>query len=183
MNELILKIKIFLNSLNNNESKNRLFEYIWKKFHKKLSYYVYRNFHFNLFETDEIVQEIMIKIFNNIERFNPEYSFNTWIYSITRNYCKDLLKRKCTEINQDINEFPDVTHECYGLLEKKDTKCIVRRYLEGLDTTDREMLYLRYYESMSLSIISDILGIPEGTVKSRLFYLKKKMAKDLKDMI
>ena len=181
MNELILKFEIFINSLRDNESRNSLFDFIWKKYYRKLKYYIVRNFNFHPQDIDEMIQEIMIRIYNNLEKYDLIHSFNTWFYTIARNYCIDAIKRKGFDMTTEESELPDDKNEGYQFLEKKELNGIIERALSSLNRIDSEILYLRYYESMKINEISGIINVPGGTVKSRLFYLKKKLRDELKE--
>ena len=75
---------------------------------------------------------------------------------------------------EDLADNPEVT------LEKKDRSAVIRKCLMGLSAEHREIIDLVYYHEKSVEEVAEIVGIPENTVKTRMFYARKKLAEMLK---
>ena len=75
---------------------------------------------------------------------------------------------------EDLADNPEMT------LEKKDRSAVIRKCLMGLSAEHREIIDLVYYHEKSVEEVAKIVGIPENTVKTRMFYARKKLAETLK---
>jgi RNA polymerase sigma-70 factor (ECF subfamily) len=84
------------------------------------------------------------------------------------------LDEETAEAIEDTSDIPDVT------LEKKQKADIIRKCLSGLSNEHREIVDLVYYHEKSVEEVAEIVGIPEATVKTRMFYARKKLAELLK---
>ena len=87
---------------------------------------------------------------------------------------KSELDEEAAEAIEDTSDTPDVT------LEKKQKADIIRKCLSGLSNEHREIVDLVYYHEKSVEEVAEIVGIPEATVKTRMFYARKKLAELLK---
>jgi RNA polymerase sigma-70 factor (ECF subfamily) len=86
----------------------------------------------------------------------------------------EALDEDAAEAIEDPTDTPEVT------LEKKDKSAAIRKCLEGLSAEHREIIDLVYYHEKSVEEVAQIVGIPENTVKTRMFYARKKLAELLK---
>jgi RNA polymerase sigma-70 factor (ECF subfamily) len=131
-------------------------------------------------DAPDIVQEIFIKAWKNIERFNPlKASFKTWIFTIARNTTTDFLRKKKNLLfsnikkgeNEDIDSFteniPDDDLLPDEALQKLQDSQFLNKILEKLRPDYREVLVLHYQEEMTFEEIGEILGKPLNTVKSQ----------------
>jgi RNA polymerase sigma-70 factor (ECF subfamily) len=84
------------------------------------------------------------------------------------------LDDEAAEAIEDPSDNPEET------LAKKDKSAILRKCLEGLSADHREIIDLVYYHEKSVEEVAQIVGIPENTVKTRMFYARKKLAELLK---
>lgn len=122
-------------------------------------------------DAEDVFQEVMLKVFQNIEKFNPLYSFNTWVYSITRNHCiNHLNKRKLPMATED----PETSSLASGYTSQED-KLIhkelhreIDRILAEFSEDNQQIVFLRYYEGMKYREIARVMNFSTGTVKSRL---------------
>jgi len=131
----------------------------------------------------EISQEAFIRAYKHFYKFDPTKKFFTWYYKILRNLrlnrIRDAKNRKETELLEAVakteNETPDVQ------LEKEELKERIESALMKLKANDREIIMLKEFENYSYKEISEMLEIPVGSVMSRLFYARKKLAALLKE--
>ena len=93
MDKKIIKIE-YLRFRAGSISREQFFEKLWHSQGKKISFYVNRLVISEKNHHDDLFQEIMLKVFNNLDSYNPLYSFDTWIYKIARHHCIDFLKKK-----------------------------------------------------------------------------------------
>lgn len=122
---------------------------------------------------EDIVQDVFIKAYQNIQSFDASQRFSPWIYRIAHNAYVDALKKKArmpttifdfdTLLSHTIVEDPVARER-----EQKEIKEIVERGLDKLPPNYREILILYYIEEMDYKTIADILHIPIGTVGIRL---------------
>jgi RNA polymerase sigma-70 factor (ECF subfamily) len=130
----------------------------------------------------DISQEAFIRIFRNIKKFDFEHSFKAWLYTIVKNLCLNYLERykkrrvvftdflyKSNVQKLFVNE-PDVG------LDRDEIKSLCWQSLNQLKSQDRDIILLKDFEDYSYQDISEVLNIPIGTVMSRLFHARKKLA-------
>ena len=86
------KFLVFIKSSFREDEKNELFTYIWQNYRKKISFYISNLIPIYHPQFEDLFQEVMLKIFNNLQTFDPSHSFKAWIYTISRNHCLDFLK-------------------------------------------------------------------------------------------
>lgn len=137
----------------------------------------------------DLTQEAFVKAFNNLKSFRLEASFYTWLYRIAMNVTIDhTRKRKRREVagfeediaNRDADGGIDEIHHQDSpskALERKQLYKKIMDCLEKLPADQKQVILLRELEGLSYREISEVMGIPEGTVMSRLFYARKKMQK------
>ncbi|MCG6188570.1 RNA polymerase sigma factor [Maribellus maritimus] len=158
------------------------FDELYNRYHNRLFYYFYRMLG-NCEETaNDFLQDIFLKIIDKPQLFNPDYSFKKWIFSVAHNMCKNEYRKRENHktILQDI--IPEnIKDEINPDREDKSRWIeIAFREMEGLSEKSREILVLKYRENFSLDEISEILSLPKGTVKSRLFYARNELTKLVK---
>ena len=131
-------------------------------------------------KAQDFLHDVFIKIIDNPQRFDGTRRFSTWIFSVAHNMCKNEYRRKS---NHDrLNGFHFNEQKMVDLHDDMDKEIVKHRLdlmLDELDEEDKTLLLLRYEEDLSIEQISEIVFLVEGTVKSRLFYLRKGLAKKL----
>lgn len=132
---------------------------------------------------EDAAQEIFMKIFLNLSRFEEKAKFSTWIYSITYNYCIDYVRRKQKLgdiFSEDIEKAGDVQEEVpdEAIMELETQQ--LKRILDKISTGDRTLLLMKYQDELSIKEMADILNKTESAVKMKLKRAKEK-AQRLKD--
>jgi len=141
-------------------------------------------------EARDIVQEVFLKVFKNINRFKGKARLSTWLHRITVNQClnwKRRWKRRLrwhhrpleTENNIDYPEIGSRDEAPDALYSEKELERLFQEQLKALSETTRSVYLLRESEGLSYDEIADILGIKKGTVSSRLFNARKQLLKGL----
>ena len=115
-------------------------------------------------DTDDILQDTYITAFSRFGRLRSKESFKAWLISIARHKCIDYYRKRKEEISLEELAEPELVQSRYGLTEQSD----VMDTIDELAGNDRQILLLYYFEEMKQSEIAHRLGIPLGTVKSRL---------------
>jgi RNA polymerase sigma-70 factor (ECF subfamily) len=117
---------------------------------------------------DDLFQESWIRVVRARDRFDPRRRFSTWLFQIANNLCRDRSRRRAVEqryldgVRDAARERPGTPPAPVGL------RLDMRRRLAALPERLREVLVLRYYHDLGEKEIATALGIPRGTVKSRL---------------
>ncbi len=144
-------------------------------------------------EARDLVQNAFIKAYQGLDTFRVDSSFYTWLYRIAMNLaidsCRKRRRRKTGSFDEAIAARDEdgemlVLHHADGpaeALHRKELRQRIFAAMEELTEEQREVLLLREVEGLSYAEISESMGIPEGTVMSRLFYARKKMQALLKD--
>ena len=128
----------------------------------------------------ELSQEAFLNAWKGLGRFQGESSFATWVYRLATNVCIDFLRREKRRKNLSMTislddeeearqaELPDERFTPQGELEKRELREAIRRGLASLSEEHRRVLVLRELEGLSYAEIGALLGLEEGTVKSRI---------------
>ncbi len=158
------------------------FEKIVKKNMKK-GYYAALNFVGSHDEAIELSQQAFVKAYRNFNKFDTSKNFFVWYYTILKNLCLNYIRDNKKNISLDLiveRQDEQAERNPEQIAERNDLKEQVQKALFELDAEDREIILLREFEGFSYREIAEILQLPEGTVMSRLFYARKKLAKKLK---
>jgi RNA polymerase sigma-70 factor (ECF subfamily) len=138
-------------------------------------------------EAEDLTQDIFLKIFKALNTFDRRANFQTWIISISRNLCIDHYRsvrkeRQTIARDVDSSDLQPATSERgpYAQAEHQDLKAQLRQALETLPITLRTAVVLRDLQELSYQEIADRLGLPEGTVKSRINRGRIELAHQLK---
>lgn len=160
------------------------FNELYKRYNNRLLYYFYRMLGNSNEKAQDFLQDIFIKIIDNIGTFDTSRKFSTWAFSIAHNMCKNEYRSMEVRKNSPIEDFNE-TLECpeeLPIMEFANTDDFIRDLfceLENFDEIHKTVFLLHYREGFSLKDIALTLEISEGTVKSRLFYARKRLAERL----
>lgn len=133
----------------------------------------------NRHEAEDIAQEAFLRAYVNINSFNIELKFSTWLYRIATNLCIDRIRKKKPDYYLDaevagtdgLNMYSQIAsdsrlpEEEVQSLELQET---IQREISKLPEKYRSVIVLKYIEELSLNEISEILNLPLGTVKTRI---------------
>ena len=163
----------------------KAFRSLIEKYQRLVSHIVFRMIP-NETDREDICQEIFIKVYQNLGNFRFQSKISTWIAKITYNSCINYLQKKKIPLFED-HTVDDKTIENlsgnYTLpdssTEKKDIASRLQTEIAKMNIHYRTILTLYHLEEMSYTEISQIMGIPQGTVKSYLFRARKKLRKRL----
>lgn len=160
------------------------FELLYERYFDKLVWFA-SGFLQQTEQAEDVVQEVFLQIIRAPHQFDSQRKFSTWVYTLTGNACKTLLKTDRNRerlLGQEVTPFVavhDQTHQHsqydYTLLRKNLTVLF-----GSLSDKEKTLFVLRFDEALSLKEIAQVLSIPEGSVKSGIYYLLKKISSSLK---
>lgn len=144
-------------------------------------------------EAWDLVQETFMKAFGSLSTYKSQYRFTTWLYKIAANSCIDFLRKKRLDsfsLDQPLEtkdgevtiELPDWTHNPEADLTSKQKSISIDEAIGSLPQKYREVIDLRHKQDKSYEEISQILGIPVGTVKARIFRARELLKRKLKTL-
>lgn len=154
------------------------------RYEGRLQKYIVRFINCGIEDAQDIVQETFIKAYRNLNNFNPDLKFSSWIYRIAHNeavnYFRQAKSHKAIAMEDfKLEVFPsgqDLERE----LGEKMERSMLLDALSRLDTKYKEVLVLRYMEEKDYMEISDILKKPVGTVSSLISRAKKLLIEEVK---
>jgi len=131
-------------------------------------------------ETEDIVQEVFVKVWKNINKFNLNQNFKTWIFTIARNTTIDWLRKKKSILFSELKSIDDEGDEKSfeeniadlgplpnEIFERKELTSELEKMLSKIKPAFKEIIILRYKEDMTFQEISEVTGKPLNTVKSQ----------------
>lgn len=164
------------------------FGVLMERYTEKLTRYG-RRFLSNLDNIEDIVQDVFIKTFQNMQDFDISLKFSSWIYRIAHNAFVNGLKKqqKSMILMPDFDLDVFMSHHTYAdpKIEEREYKELIQMIERGIDTLKtkyKEVIVLHFIENMSYKDISDILRIPIGTVGIRVMRGKMQLKKVYTEM-
>ena len=134
---------------------------------------------------EDMVHDLFAKIIRKPDYFNVNRSFRTWVFSVACNMCKNEYKRMSVRkhVSNDFEPIKSLQAQSDTLKKVHESTFSESFYkaLNALDEKHKNVFALRHFEGLSMKEIAETLEINEGTVKSRLFYATKTLAKELKE--
>ncbi len=146
-------------------------------------------------DAKDIYQEVFLRVFKGLKKFQFKSEFSTWLFRITTNVClthsSKTRKKKFVSINEENNDndrsneilqLPDEDNDTPDkLAEKSEIKNIVDNALESLSPKQKMIFTLKHYEGYKIREIAEIMECGEGTVKKTLFEAVHKMRNQLQN--
>lgn len=176
------------------DGKNESLNILIKKYLKPIYNFVYI-YTKNEQESEDIVQDVFLKVWKNIKRFKKDKNFKTWIYTIAKNTTIDFFKKKKNILFSETEKENDPDFESFSFEEsiidsnylpdelyyKKEVQDNIRKLLDNIPIKYKEIINLYYIEEFNLKEISVILKQSINTIKSKhrrgLIMLKKQIEK------
>jgi RNA polymerase sigma-70 factor, ECF subfamily len=132
---------------------------------------------------EDLISEVFLDVWRQAGKFEGRSAVSTWLLSIARFKALSTLRRRTEEeldeetagAIEDQSDDPEVT------LEKKDKSAALRQCINRLSAEHREVIDLVYYHEKSVEEVAGIVGIPEATVKTRMFYARRKLSELLRE--
>jgi RNA polymerase sigma-70 factor (ECF subfamily) len=159
------------------------------RYQKRVVNYVYRITH-RYEDAHDLAQEIFVKVYLALDRFDPKFQFSTWLFRIAQNSAIDALRKKSiSEVSlmrtggddEDAKEreFADDGISPYRALSNKQMGAAIEKAVDDLPPDYRELIQLRHYAELSYEEIASMKKLPLGTVKNKLFRARNLLKEQL----
>ena len=159
-----------------------------KRYEKRIVNYVYRITH-RYEEAHDLAQEIFVKVYLALDRYDPKYQFSTWLFRIAQNAAIDALRKKSLhevplarpsdDAEPKEREFADGGVSPYRALKNKHLSAAIEKAVENLPPDYRELIQLRHFAELSYEEIATMKTLPLGTVKNKLFRARNLLKSEL----
>ncbi len=165
------------------KGNHKAFETLYERYYAKLLFFA-TGYMRDREQAVDIIHDVFIKIIERPEKFDINKKFTTWVYTVTANACKNVLRneRNRSKIREQLTDSKD--HEWLPDMFGKDKQLLsetIKAVLEELSEKERLVYLLRFEQELSLLDIAAIANIPKGSVKSCIYYMLKKFERRLKD--
>lgn len=172
------------------QGDRRAFRALYERFHQR----VYRTAVRLLGDrvrSEDVVQDVFVKLFENLADFDFRSSFSTWLYRITVNTCYALMRKRERRERREqyqardrmVDDLAPVAHgaDAEAALSWNQVQYFVEEAIERLSPDLRATFVLRQMEGLSYREIGDVLDVSQGTVASRLARARRQLAETLRD--
>jgi len=172
--------------------KEKAFKLLLNKYREAIYHVILKIVH-NQEEARDILQETFMKAFGSLSTYKSDYRFTTWLYRIAANSSIDYLRKKKIEslsLDQPLEikdgsvgiELPDWTYNPEVDLVSRQRQVSINEAIDSLPKKYQEVIVYRHKQDKSYEQIAEILGIPVGTVKARIFRARELLKKKLKSL-
>lgn len=130
-------------------------------------------------DADDLLQETFIKVYINLGRYNPDYTFGQWVYTIARNTFVDFRRRRQEDLPIDerfaapASPAPTPEESVINLQQRSQ----IEQYLDRLAPRYRQLILMRFFEEYSYEEIAAKLALPLGTVKTQIHRAREQMCR------
>lgn len=160
-----------------------VFTILFERHAEKLIHYL-QGYTKNTEDAKDLCQEVFVRILEHAQRYNPNYRFSTWLYTIAGNMARNQWRDKKKHREIVVRPMPTIESlqpELSHRVENDRAENRIEDILRTLNSRDRTFYELRFREKLSIKEMSLRMGIPEGTIKSGLYYFLKKISSQLKE--
>lgn len=163
------------------------FETLFRRYREEIYNLCLQRTFGNREDASDLAQDTFVKVFVNLDKYDPKYTFGQWIYTIARNTFIDYVRRRRDDlpidslkgavpaVASDADETPDqhIMNEQHGLL--------IERCMASLPEKYRQMAEMRFIRQLSYEEIAEQLGLPIGTVKTQIHRARERLCKLITD--
>lgn len=160
------------------------FERLYEQYFNRLVWFA-RGFVKEEEQVRDLVQDVFLRLIEKPEMFDTDQKFSTWIYVVTANRCRQHLRDNSNRLRimrEEFGEEPEAYVHNVFASDKAIVRDKVHEVYASLSVKEKGIYNLRFVDEKTIREISEILQIPEGSVKSGIYYLLKKFAYHLKDI-
>jgi RNA polymerase sigma-70 factor (ECF subfamily) len=132
----------------------------------------------NTANAEDLTTDVFLDVWKEARRFEGRSQVATWMLAIARHRAMSALRRRVDAPLDEAMaaEIPDGAPDAEAILHEQHTSSVVRAALTQLSAPHREIVDLVYYHGRSVTEVAAITGVPEATVKTRMFYARKRLA-------
>ncbi len=155
------------------------FNTLYERYSQRLLFFMYKMLQHDEAKAQDLLQDVFLKVVQAPEKFDPQRSFKTWIFTVAANCCKNYFRaQKTAQLFQEKWTVSTTTEA--PLLETKSAfEQQLQQALQQLLPLYRDVFLLKHQEGLSLKEIAQVMDCPLGTVKSRLHSATKQLAQTL----
>jgi RNA polymerase sigma-70 factor (ECF subfamily) len=136
----------------------------------------------NAATAEELLSEVFLEVWRQAEKFEGRSTVSTWMLSMARYMAFSSMRHAPAQLDEEKAErIEDTADDPEIALAKKDKASVLRECLPLLSREHQEVVDLVYYHEKSVHEVAEIVGIPEATVKTRMFYARKNLSELLKE--
>lgn len=158
------------------------FDELYKRYAKLMLNFFFRMLNNDRAKAEDHLHDLFLKIVEKPESFDGTKNFRSWFYALAGNMIKNEYRRMQVRQGYEMNIIrlmPDSVEQSIENMDKEQFEYQLRKELEKMDVEMRMLFNLRFVQEMNVKEIAEIMECPEGTVKSRIFYLTKQLSKKL----
>lgn len=168
------------------KGEEKALEELYDRYSKRMLFFFYQRLYQDNEKAQDFLQDLFLKIIEKSDSFDVGRKFSVWIYSIASNSCKNEYRKNAVR-NTKVDNFEEkvLSRASYDLSSetKHEMDLFSKSLSEELSKMDEKhslSFILRHQQHLSIQEIGKVMDCPEGTVKSRLFYAIKTLAKNLR---
>jgi RNA polymerase sigma-70 factor, ECF subfamily len=163
------------------------FEILYQLYEKRVYHYIC-TFVRDQSLAEEVVGEVMLAVWRSASHFAHQSRVSTWIFGIARHKALDALRRNdrpdhAAVAIDDLPDLPSPQETAIESIQREQLGTVMRQALSALSADHQEALRLVFYEELPYEDIARLLNIPEGTVKTRVFYAKQQLKRHIDQSI
>lgn len=163
------------------QGKEAAFDALYERYAEQMYRFFYKMLYQDETKAEEFCQTLFIKVFEKSNTIDPSKKFSTWLYAVAANLCKNEYRRHSRIkpiifLDENAKKIEPLAPQ---LIDNEIFNKKLQLAINKLDDKHRLCFVLRYQEDKSIPEISEVLGCPQGTVKSRLHNALKKLAMQL----
>jgi len=175
------------------KGEQELFSDLVQRYQGRLVNYLFRLLR-STQEAEDLAQEVFFKLYQALDRFNPQYKFSTWLFRIAQNAAIDRIRKRRLQLvsmdrqgsgDEDLGtwEFASPDPGPYRDLRNLERGEAIQQAIDSLPWDYRELIVLRHYGELSYDEIAKLKDMPLGTVKNKLFRGRQMMKENLHDFL
>ncbi len=165
------------------KGNKKAFNELYNRYHKRLLFFMYKLLNFNQEKAQDLLHDVFVQIIEKPHQFDTNKKFSTWVYTLAKNQCYNYTRNTTNRerINDDVAkqietvEYPTINIEIDKSIFNKE----IEQILHTLSQKEQMILTLRFREDLTIKEIAQIMQCPEGSVKSGIYYLLKKLAEHM----
>ncbi len=162
------------------------------RYQARLVNYLYRLLR-NPDDAHDLAQEVLVKVYQVLDRYDPHYKFSTWLFRVAQNAAIDQIRRrrlKLVSLRQDDSEGEERDWDLaspergpYGDLRNRERGDAIQEAIESLPWEYRELILMRHFGELPYEDIARLKQMPLGTVKNKLFRGRQMLKEKLQDFL
>jgi RNA polymerase sigma-70 factor (ECF subfamily) len=163
------------------KTRNAAFAHLVEKYQQKI-YWLVRRMVVSHDDADDLVQEIFIKVWNNLDRFRQDAQLYSWMYRIASNECLQFLQKKKKQNTTSFDELTENTADSFGTSDGFSGDQIQQKLYRAIETLPEKqklIFQMKYFEEMKYEEISSVLGTSVGALKASFHLAVKKIEQQL----